>query len=106
MKGHDLTGKTFNNLKVLCKSTKRMKQKTICWVCYCNRCRELSVVTSGNLLHQKNKNCQNCKKRLFDYEKEQEIYAEFLAGANKSELSRKYNCSRATIYGIIKRRKK
>jgi len=107
MKLIDLTGKKFGSLRVIEKANpeeikKPPKNKTSIWKCFCERCESITYCSSNNLLHQGNRYCQKCKKRLFSKEEELKILKE-LPYYTITALAKKYNCNRGVIYGIIDR---
>ena len=109
MKLIDLTGKEFGSLRVIEKAKpeeieKPPKNKTSIWKCFCKRCESITYCSSNNLLHQGNRYCQKCKKRIFSKEEELKILKE-LPYSTISNIARRYNCSRGVIYGIIDRYK-
>ena len=106
----DLTGKKFGSLRVIAKAKpeeikKLPRNKTTVWKCFCERCESITYCTSNNLLHQGNKYCQKCKKRLFSKEEELKILKE-IPHSTITDMAKRYNCSRGVIYGIIDRYKK
>lgn len=59
----DLTGETFNKLKVLSKSPERTKQGKVQWLCQC-QCGGTSIRTTGDLNSGQAKSC-GCSRKEF-----------------------------------------